>query len=158
MPDVIVHLIDFPKGKVHEAVTENADGSYSVFIDARLSNDGQLREYEHALKHIESGDFEKDDVQLIETRDYIQCPKENGYRSLHLLIEIPVFLREGRIMVPVEVQIRTIAMDTWASLEHELKYKRKEKLSEKDELQLLRCAEAMAEVDRRMQDIHKELK
>lgn len=67
MPDVIVHLIDFPKGKkVHEAVTENSDGSYSVFIDARLSNDGQLREYEHAMKHIESGDFEKADVQMIE--------------------------------------------------------------------------------------------
>ena len=71
---------------------------------------------------------------------------------------MPVFLSDSTKRVPVEIQIRTIAMDTWASLEHELKYKRKEKLSEKDELQLLRCAEAMAEVDRRMQDIHKELK
>lgn len=65
--DITVHLIDFPKGKkVHEAVTENDDGSYSVFIDSRLSNDGQLREYKHALNHIENGDFEKPDVQLIE--------------------------------------------------------------------------------------------
>ena len=65
--DVTVVLLDFPKRKkVHEAVTENEDGSYSVFIDARLSSDGQLREYEHALKHIENGDFEKPDVQLIE--------------------------------------------------------------------------------------------
>lgn len=78
MPDIIVHLIDFPKGKkVHEAVTENSDGSYSVFIDARLSNDGQLREYEHAMKHIESGDFEKADVQMIEAAAHGKTiPKE----------------------------------------------------------------------------------
>lgn len=67
MADIFVHLIDFPKEKkVHEAVTENDDGSFSVFIDSRLSSDGQLREYEHALKHIENGDFQKPDVQLIE--------------------------------------------------------------------------------------------
>ena len=65
----------------------------------------------------------QDDVHLKEIRDYIQHPKPNGYRSLHLILEIPVFLQEGRIMVPVEVQIRTIAMDFWASLEHDLRYK-----------------------------------
>ncbi len=100
----------------------------------------------------------QDDIELIREKDYIQNPKPSGYRSLHLVVLVPVFLSDSTKRVPVEIQIRTIAMDTWASLEHELKYKRKEKLSEKDELQLLRCAEAMAEVDRRMQDIHKELK
>lgn len=100
----------------------------------------------------------QDDIELIREKDYITDPKPSGYRSLHIVVLVPVFLSEGCKKVPVEIQIRTIAMDTWASLEHELKYKRKQKLSEKDELQLLRCAEAMAEVDRRMQEIHKELK
>ena len=100
----------------------------------------------------------QDDIELIRDKDYIAQPKLSGYRSLHIVVLVPVFLSESTQRVPVEIQIRTIAMDTWATLEHELKYKRKEKLSEKDELQLLRCAEAMAEVDRRMQDIHKELK
>lgn len=100
----------------------------------------------------------QDDIELIREKDYISDPKPSGYRSLHIVVLVPVFLSEGCKKVPVEIQIRTIAMDTWASLEHELKYKRKQKLSEKDELQLLRCAEAMAEVDRRMQEIHKELK
>lgn len=100
----------------------------------------------------------QDDIELIREKDYIAQPKLSGYRSLHIVVLVPVFLSESTKRVPVEIQIRTIAMDTWATLEHELKYKRKEKLSDKDELQLLRCAEAMAEVDRRMQDIHKELK
>ena len=79
MPDVYVHLIDFPKSRpVHEAVTENEDGSYSVFIDSRLSDEGQIREYKHALKHIENGDFEKPDVQLIEAAAHGETikPKE----------------------------------------------------------------------------------
>ena len=65
----------------------------------------------------------QDDVRVIRTRDYIAQPKENGYRSLHLIIEIPVFLQRGKLLVPVEVQFRTIAMDLWASLEHQLRYK-----------------------------------
>ena len=65
--DIFVVLMDFPAGrKVHEAVTENADGTYTIFIDSRLSEDGQQHEYEHAMKHIEDGDFEKPDVQIIE--------------------------------------------------------------------------------------------
>lgn len=102
----------------------------------------------------------QDDIELIREKDYIAKPKLSGYRSLHIVVLVPVFLSEATRKVPVEIQIRTIAMDTWATLEHELKYKRnkrKEKLSEKDELQLLRCAEAMAEVDRRMQEIHREV-
>lgn len=65
----------------------------------------------------------QDDIRVIKWRDYIKEPKENGYRSLHLVVEVPVFLSEGRTPVPVEVQIRTIAMDFWASLEHSLRYK-----------------------------------
>lgn len=65
----------------------------------------------------------QDDVRVVKMRDYIKQPKPNGYRSLHIVVEIPVFLQEGKIFVPVEVQIRTIAMDFWATLEHHLRYK-----------------------------------
>ena len=65
----------------------------------------------------------QDDIRLVQTRDYIASPKPNGYRSLHLIVQVPVFLSEGKLILPVEVQIRTIAMDFWASLEHQLRYK-----------------------------------
>ena len=96
----------------------------------------------------------QDDIHLLEMRDYILNPKPNGYRSLHLIIEVPVFLQEGRITVPVEVQIRTIAMDFWASLEHDLRYKAKGDVPKDvcDELQ--QVGEDIAVLDRKMQSIH----
>lgn len=99
----------------------------------------------------------QDDIKLIRRRDYIKEPKESGYRSLHLVVEIPVFLSDKTEMVPVEIQLRTIAMDTWASLEHELKYKRSGGITPEMEEELKDCANAMAEVDRRMEEIHKAL-
>ena len=66
----------------------------------------------------------QDDVRLIKTKDYIKKPKENGYRSLHLIIEVPVYFSDHKEQLRVEVQIRTIAMDFWASLEHQVRYKR----------------------------------
>lgn len=99
----------------------------------------------------------QDDIQLLRKSDYIKEPKESGYRSLHLVVEIPVFLSDKTEMVPVEIQLRTIAMDTWASLEHELKYKRTGGLTQEIEEELKNCAHAMAEVDRKMEKIHKEL-
>lgn len=67
--------------------------------------------------------LKQDDVRLIASKDYIQNPKPNGYRSLHLIIEIPVFFSEGKELIRVEIQIRTVAMDFWASLEHQIRYK-----------------------------------
>lgn len=101
--------------------------------------------------------LQQDDIKLLRRSDYIKEPKESGYRSLHLVVEIPVFLSDKTEHVPVEIQIRTIAMDTWASLEHELKYKRVGVMTPAMEKELVDCAEAMAEVDRRMERIHKEL-
>ena len=66
----------------------------------------------------------QDDVRLIQIKDYIKKPKANGYRSLHLVIELPVYFSTKKRMMRVEVQIRTIAMDFWASLEHDMKYKK----------------------------------
>ena len=96
----------------------------------------------------------QDDIHLLKVRDYIKRPKENGYRSLHLVVEIPVFLSEGRIMVPVEIQIRTIAMDFWASLEHSLRYKPLSNVPDDISQELIQAASDIAELDQRMQNIH----
>ena len=96
----------------------------------------------------------QDDVKLLEMRDYIQNPKPNGYRSLHLIVEIPVFLQDGRIMVPVEVQLRTIAMDFWASLEHNLRYKAAGHVPEDICQELHEVGQDIAKLDVKMQSIH----
>ncbi len=97
----------------------------------------------------------QDDVKLIRRKDYIKNPKPNGYRSLHLIVEVPIFLKNETRHMKAEVQFRTIAMDFWASLEHKLRYKKN--ISEADaELlagELLLCSEMSAELDNRMQTV-----
>ena len=97
----------------------------------------------------------QDDVTLIERKDYIQNPKPNGYRSLHLIIETPIFLHNQTRMMKVEVQFRTIAMDWWASLEHKIRYKKDLKDDDAIARELFSCAEMGAELDQRMERIHK---
>lgn len=97
----------------------------------------------------------QDDIFLIERKDYISSPKPNGYRSLHLIVAVPIFLENEKRMVRAEVQLRTIAMDFWASLEHKLRYK-KDLPEEKQELLadgLKDCADESARWDKRMQEI-----
>ena len=100
----------------------------------------------------------QDDVTLIQRKDYIREPKPNGYRSLHLVIQTPVYLSDCKEEVYVEVQIRTIAMDFWASLEHELKYKTDNEVSSELAARLKQCAETIAATDSEMQEIYKTLK
>lgn len=102
----------------------------------------------------------QDDVAVLRRTDYIEAPKENGYRSLHLVVSVPVFLSGGSVPVPVEVQIRTIAMDFWASLEHQIRYKSTEAIRDDDALraELKRCAEESAALDLRMQEIYRRIK
>ena len=97
------------------------------------------------------------DVAVLRRRDYIQEPKPNGYRSLHLTVRIPVFLSTGSVGVPVEIQIRTIAMDFWASLEHQLRYKAEHAVPPSLRAQLKACAEESAALDLRMQEIYRQL-
>jgi len=104
---------------------------------------------------VENSLLRQDDIKLIRRTDYIKNPKESGYRSLHLVVEVPIFLSDRTYNMPVEIQIRTIAMDTWASLEHELKYKRKNAMPEYIAEELKRCAKSMAEIDATMERIHK---
>ena len=100
----------------------------------------------------------QDDITLIRKKDYINAPKENGYRSLHLVLSIPIYLSGGRRMVRVEVQIRTIAMDLWASLEHHLHYKGDEELSGELTERLKTCAATLHGIDNEMQEIYHEIK
>ncbi|RGH40009.1 MULTISPECIES: GTP pyrophosphokinase [Clostridia] len=97
----------------------------------------------------------QDDIILLEKKDYIKNPKPSGYRSLHLIIQTPIFLQEGKRMVTVEVQLRTIAMDFWASLEHKLRYKKN--ISEEQSVflaeEMSQCAEISASLDERMQKV-----
>lgn len=102
--------------------------------------------------------LKQDDLTLVRVRNYIDYPKENGYRSLHLVVSVPIFLAEKTEHVNVEVQIRTIAMDFWASLEHQLKYKGQDDISQDLRRRLKVCADSIAALDIEMQAIHKELK
>ncbi len=100
---------------------------------------------------------QQDDITLIEKKDYIENPKPNGYRSLHLVLQVPIFLSTGKRMISVEVQIRTIAMDFWASLEHQIHYKKFKEDKVEIVEQLAECATVIYETDLKMQSIHKEL-
>lgn len=99
----------------------------------------------------------QDDITLIRKNDYIGNPKKNGYRSLHLIVLVPIFLAERTESVPVEIQIRTIAMDFWASLEHQLKYKGHNDMSENLHERLKYCAESISRLDEEMQMIYNEI-
>ena len=99
------------------------------------------------------------DIQLIRRQDYIQTPNYNGYRSLHLDIRLPVYLSDRTEQVIAEIQIRTIAMDFWASLEHDVRYKvDKTRLPAGINEEMLACADRIAEIDRKMQDMYRRIK
>lgn len=99
----------------------------------------------------------QNDIILIEEKDYIKNPKTNGYRRLHLVVEVPIFFSDHEELVKVEVQIRTIAMDFWASLEHKLYYKKSGESPVHITQDLKECADLIASTDMRMQDIQKQV-
>ena len=94
--------------------------------------------------------LKQDDIMLVEKKDYIANPKPNGYRSLHLIVTVPIFLEHEKRMMQVEIQLRTIAMDFWASLEHQLRYKKNVAFTEEMAQELRDCAQLSAQVDLRM--------
>ncbi len=99
--------------------------------------------------------LQQDDIRLIKKKDYIKKPKPNGYRSLHLIVEIPIFLQNEKRFMKVEVQLRTIAMEFWANLEHKLRYKKNlsEETLEMTARELNECAEMSAMLDSKMQKV-----
>ena len=101
--------------------------------------------------------IQQDDILLVMRKDYIENPKPNGYRSLHMIVDVPIFLSEGKRHMKVEVQFRTIAMDFWASVEHKLKYKKHIKSSEEVSMRLEKCAEILSGLDKEMESIRKKI-
>lgn len=97
------------------------------------------------------------DILLLKKKDYIQHPKDNGYRSLHLILSVPVFLSNEKKYVKTELQFRTIAMDFWASLEHKMKYKKDVDNAEEIVAQLKNCADTIEQLDHQMQDIRNKI-
>ena len=99
--------------------------------------------------------IEQDDIRLVEQKDYIKNPKKNGYRSLHLIVEVPIFLQNEKKWMKVEIQLRTIAMDFWASLEHKVRYKKDipDNIESEIVADLTECAMISADLDRKMEAI-----
>ena len=105
----------------------------------------------HDIYAVEKMLLQQDDVRLISRKDYIRSPKESGYRSLHLVVEIPVFFSMRKEFIRVEIQIRTVAMNFWASLEHQIRYKNDSPQVQEIASELKECADTIARTDERMQ-------
>ena len=93
------------------------------------------------------------DVEIVTIKDYIKKPKENGYRSLHMIVLVDVYFSDHKDKVPIEIQFRTIAMNFWASTEHQLRYKKSRVFTEEMQQELKKCADIMADADDKMQNL-----
>lgn len=100
--------------------------------------------------------LKQDDIVLIQKKDYIADPKPNGYRSLHLIVEIPIFLEKEKRMMKVEIQLRTIAMDCWATLEHQLRYKKGKDFTPEMQQDLYLCAQYSTQLDAKMDHLREQ--
>ncbi len=99
----------------------------------------------------------QDDISLILEKNYIKNPKPNGYRSLHIVVDVPVYISRGKLYIPVEIQIRTVAMDFWATLEHGIRYKATDEVPQGIVDELRACADIITETDYKMQEIFRAL-
>ena len=107
------------------------------------------------IYHLRNALLTQDDIYLVEEKDYVKNPKPNGYRSLHLIVKVPVFLAAEKHLMKVEIQMRTIAMNFWASLEHQIRYKKDIEFTEDMASELKECAELSAALDQRMDCLRK---
>ena len=148
-PESIIEKLyrkDFPLSM--ESVLENIYDVAGIRVICSFVDD--IYEVAHMLTR-------QDDVNVVEIKDYIKNPKENGYRSYHMIIEVPVFFTNRKQMMKVEVQLRTIAMDFWASLEHKMKYKKDIENVDEISNELKLCAEIIAKTDLKMQNINNKI-
>ena len=172
--DEFTHLHDYnpiesvtSRLKTPESLLEKAerkglsldDGSYAE-IRARITDIAGVRvvcSFTSDVYHVFELLTQQEDVTVLEVRDYIRNPKPNGYRSLHTLIEVPVFMSDGTVPVVVEVQLRTVAMDFWASLEHKIHYKYRHHVPRHLLDGLHDAAETAATLDQTMEALHEEV-
>ena len=145
----IKSIMDKIKEKGLEVTIDNIINNVTDIAGIRV-----ICNYLDDIYRIEGLLLEQNDVKLLRRRDYIKTPKPSGYQSLHLIVEVPIFLSDGAFPIPVEIQIRTIAMDFWASLEHKLKYKTDNEVAEDLRYRLKICAKAIQELDTEMQNIN----
>ncbi|MEE0945795.1 MAG: GTP pyrophosphokinase family protein [Acutalibacteraceae bacterium] len=113
--------------------------------------------FERDVYNLAEALLKQDDIQLIQKKDYIANPKENGYRSLHLIVAVPIFLAKEKHYMRVEIQLRTIAMDFWASLEHQLRYKKDSPFTEEMAKELYECATLSATLDSKMDKLREQV-
>jgi len=148
-PDSIIEKLE---RKGHEVNIENAKTKINDIAGIRI-----ICSFTDDIYKILEMIKAQDDIEILKVKDYIKNPKENGYRSLHLLIQLPIFLSSQARMTKVEIQIRTIAMDFWASLEHKIYYKYKDDAPDEIPAKLKESAAMIKKLDQQMLDIKREL-
>ena len=109
------------------------------------------------IYHIAEMLVNQNDIKVLEVKDYIKSPKPSGYKSYHLLVTVPIFLSDKKIDAKVEIQIRTVAMDFWASLEHKIHYKFEGNAPEHIQEELVECAKMVSDLDTKMQSLNEEV-
>ena len=138
---------------IREKLTRRGIDVTVANIESHLNDVGGVRvvcSFPEDVRTIAKALLKQDDVELIEKKDYILNPKPNGYRSLHLIVAVPIYLAHEKRKMRVEIQLRTIAMDFWATLEHQLRYKKDVTFTDEMAKELKFCADLSAELDRRM--------
>lgn len=136
------------KRRGYEMTTENMEKYLNDIAGVRV-----ICSFPEDIYNVAGLITEQDDIVVLQIKDYIATPKPNGYRSLHLIVAVPIFLANEKKNMKVEIQFRTIAMDFWASLEHKVKYKKDVENPEEIAKELKECADIITSVDYRMQEI-----
>jgi len=155
----ITHRLKKPKSILGKMQRRDLPLEYDVMRD-NITDIGGVRvicsyiDDIYALVHMLK---QQDDILVVREKDYIKNPKPNGYRSYHLIVGIPVFFSKEKQIIPVEIQMRTLAMDFWASLEHQMRYKAVKEVSDDTRERLTKIADDIFKADMEMQEIYKEI-
>lgn len=159
-----IHHIESRLKSTASIINKLQKKGYPVSIESAMKNINDIAGirvvccYIDDVYRVEEMLLRQSDIELVKRQDYIKEPNFNGYRSLHLDLRIPIFLSTSTRYVLTEIQIRTVAMDFWASLEHDLRYKGdKEHLPVGINEEMHRCADEIAEIDKKMQDMYKRI-
>lgn len=165
-PELDRHLINNTKSRLksYRSIKEKAErigcAMTPYAIEKNLNDIAGIRvicSFKDDVYKIADALIRQSDITLISKKDYIENPKPNGYRSLHLIIMLPIFFEQEKQFVKVEIQLRTVAMDFWASLEHQLRYKKTITNQQAISEQLKSCADIITEADEKMLAIRKQI-
>lgn len=155
----ITHRLKKPESIRNKMLQKGLPLEYEIMRD-EITDIGGIRvvcSYINDIYAIANMLKQQDDILTVREKDYISKPKKNGYRSYHLIVAIPVFLSSEKQIIPVEIQMRTIAMDFWASLEHKIHYKFEGDVPENIKNELVECAKMVADLDVRMLKLNEEI-